>query len=541
MAIQQYYEKPTRKVIGILAEEPPDDATITLAGFEVCRLSEADFRDTRLLGNIAAVVLQQQENHPNRIKRDLERHAEVLLWHDCRVIVQVLETVSDSDPTHLWTRVFKVIEELNLPTSGLRQHEQTSSDGGRNAPILTPMVHVISSSDILSEISTILRTCPPDQPPFKMLEIVDGNDNSLIPSWSPEKTTLLQRAFHDCIKVMLIKNSAGLSGVSTYQVYATHQNDFVGNLVPYQYFIKIGDRQKISKEYLAYRDIALEHIPFHLGPRLRLNRCVLGTKLGIIVSDYVSGAESLSNCAKNDRAVPSIANLFNTTLRAWRDTSTSEDGYSLQHFLENKMPKKIPMHRRNLICDLGGTRKPKQLKKLLKKIPPGKVQVGVIHGDLHAMNVLVRGGDAILIDFEKFSERAPLLFDFASVEAGLLVHGFIGDRRTGSELLASVDNLYDVDALVNHKISSCKPGDSSAWFFDCARQIRLQAQQIESVDSQYAVILAVVLSRKACNPKKFNDDADHSNQLMNSENLRALAFVLAERILLRIFCTNTNI
>ena len=58
------------------------------------------------------------------------------------------------------------------------------------------------------------------------------------------------------------------------------------------------------------------------------------------------------------------------------------------------------------------------------------VRVGVVHGDLHALNVLVRGGDAIVIDFEKLEIQLPLLLDLASLEAGLFVDGFIGDRRT---------------------------------------------------------------------------------------------------------------
>ena len=87
-------------------------------------------------------------------------------------------------------------------------------------------------------------------------------------------------------------------------------NVLVNSAPPYQYFVKIGDRNQISKEYLAYRDIALEHIPFHLGPSLRLDRCALGAQQGIIVSDYVSGSEKLRDCARDGRAVPVIANLF---------------------------------------------------------------------------------------------------------------------------------------------------------------------------------------------------------------------------------------
>ena len=53
--------------------------------------------------------------------------------------------------------------------------------------------------------------------------------------------------------------------------------------------LKLETEGKFQRNTSAYRDIALERIPFHLGPRLRLDRCALGTQQGIIVSDYVSG------------------------------------------------------------------------------------------------------------------------------------------------------------------------------------------------------------------------------------------------------------
>ena len=51
--------------------------------------------------------------------------------------------------------------------------------------------------------------------------------------------------------------------------------------------------------------------------------------------------------------------------------------------------------------------------------------VAPAHGDMHATNVLVRHGDAILIDFEKLEQHYPLTYDPASLEGGLLVEGFI--------------------------------------------------------------------------------------------------------------------
>ena len=92
----------------------------------------------------------------------------------------------------------------------------------------------------------------------------------------------------------------------------------------------------------------LNIFPFHLGPGLRLDRCELGAKKGIIVSDYVSGAEKLLDCARDGRAEHVIASLFNTTLRTWHEASTKEN-YPLKDYLKKRMPDKIPEHRQSLI------------------------------------------------------------------------------------------------------------------------------------------------------------------------------------------------
>ena len=534
MAIHEYYSRKTRQIIGFFDEDPPDDAVSALSGFDIRRLDESNLIDPIELANVAAVVFRQQPNSPSKIKHDLKEHAEFLLWHDCRVFVRACQKEAGSERPYLRHLVIQALAEGRLPASGLMKIERASvSDSEKDAHLLTPMIHVLTDYDPWSDIAVHLRKFPPGEPPSPDLKITDGSIGDVDSSWSPEAVKLIQRSFHDCSKVILSENSAGLSGVRAYRAFAIRKEHYVGEELPYEYFVKIGERQKISDEYLAYRDSALEHIPFHLGPRLRLDRCALGTKEGIIVSDYVSGTESLRDCARDGRAVPVIASLFNTSLRSWRDGSTAQK-FPLREFLENKMPEEIPEHRRPLIEAHGSVRTPDELGVFLRKTPSDLVQVGVIHGDLHAMNVLVRAGDAILIDFEKLVRRAPLLFDVASIEAGLFVSGFIGDTRSGAEVLCSVKKLYEIDALVLHQFSPCNPSNASAWFFDCVRQIRMQGRQIEPSSTQYAFVLAVVLIKKACNPNDFCSNTDAAEQPLNEEQVRSLAYILGEQILLEI-------
>ena len=541
MVIHEYYNRATRRKIALYKADPPEEAIDYLSGYEFCRFNENDFLEPTKLAHVAAVVFRQRKLQPNRIAHELRQFAETLLWHDCRVFVELAPVEMDRNELFVMRDfVVRAISDNKLPVSGLIQGEAESLLGSAaNAQILSPVVRIVDHHEVWSRVAEDLRTYPPGASPFLELEIEVDKGSNALKEICHEQSILIRRAFHDCSKVKLVSNSDGRSGVGTYHVYATRKDALVSHALPYEYFVKIGDRNQVSKEYLAYRDIALEHIPFHLGPRLRLDRCALGTRQGIIVSDYVGGAEKLRDCARDGRAVPVIASLFNTTLRAWQDGSRKVDK-PLQNYLKDRMPNEIPERRRSLIEGYGILKKPTELQILLETTLSNPVRVGVVHGDLHALNVLVRGGDAIVIDFEKVDKDVPLLLDLASLEAGLFVDGFIDDRRTGKDLLKSIECLYNDDALLQLDFNPCDPSDGSAWFFDCVRQIRMQARRIELVSGQYALTVAVELAKKSCKAENFDITTAHVKRVLNGEKVRALAYVLAERVLVNLADKNTE-
>ena len=272
---------------------------------------------------------------------------------------------------------------------------------------------------------------------------------------------------------------------------------------------------------------------------MRLDRCALGAQEGIIVCDYVNGSEKLRDCARGGRAVPIIASLFHTTLRAWQEGSATVES-PLQAYLKDRMPIEIPGCRRPLIENYGVLKEPMELRALLDTTVSTPVRVGVVHGDLHSLNILVRNGEAIVIDFEKVANGEPLLLDLATLEAGLLVDGFIGDRRNGAELLKSIKSLYQFDSLVGDKMARCDPSDGSAWFFDCIRQIRLHARRNELASAQYALTLATELAKKACSTSVIGGAASCSANAITADRVRALAYVLAQRILVELDKSNAS-
>jgi hypothetical protein len=153
---------------------------------------------------------------------------------------------------------------------------------------------------------------------------------------------------------------------------------------------------------------------------------------------------------------------------------------------------------------------------------------------MHAMNVLVRHGDAILIDFEKLEQDYPLTYDPASLEGGLLVEGFVEDlgkdRFKPKKLIQLIEPLYELSALRVGGTTLCRPGDPTEWYFDAVNQIRTLSWATENEPSQYALTLALCLIRKGCNI--------HENlEAILPSTSRAIAFFFGQKILRDIAAT----
>ena len=536
MPIADYVGTRQRNTIAFFGEDPPLNAKKTLkvcAGYELCRFETEDLRDVGKLTTTAAVIFSQVTQKPTKILRDLAACAGTLLGHDCRVIVRPIRAASGANAAHFRQLIVDELLALKLPPSGLDRNEAAVLPphlGSPNENPRSPWVHILDPETAWQGIIQHLQHNAPSSPPSYDLSIEtfdpEGNPYPLC----DEQTMLVRRSFSDCSAVRLQGLGNGLSDVMTFRAYARVPSAASSDKSPFQYFVKIGARATLAREYAEYCEVALDNIPHHLGPRLRLSRCNLSHTQGIIVADYVHGAETLRDCAKAGRAVPAIANLFNATLRAWHN-GAREENRSLSALLSADLPVELPAHRKRQIASCGATTTPATLKVLVEGFESKPFIVGVIHGDLHATNVLVRNQDAILIDFEKVQTNAPLLRDFASLEAGLFVDGFIGDRRSPAELLLSVGTLYEIAAFESSSRVTCDQADESWWYFDCVRQIRMQASLVEKAPRQYALALAVSLIRKACQNKDFSNDKLGALGL-SRECVRALAYVLAERVLL---------
>ncbi len=471
--------------------------------------------------------------------RELREVAPSLLDHDVRIYIRL---ATDEKQTAIPRKhVVNALIKDALPANFERAEWLTipESQRERESSLLFPCIYIIDTANTWGEIAALV--C--NRPASPMESRLSFDEDILLDRFGPEghaeRVVLLKRAFWKCSDLRLTPLDGGMSGASVLKAYASA----IGGLVqrgatgayPHLFFVKIGPRKKIIDEYDKHRGHIFEYVPFHLGPRLRRDRCNLGSTQGILVSDFVDGAETLIACARGGRCGHAIANLFDKTLGGWRKQHYVDNSRTLSAFLEEKWRlegqsqlMKVPEDRVPLVQQLGADISIEPLKEIFDDLGNTKPKVAPAHGDMHATNVLVRHGDAILIDFEKLEQHYPLTYDPASLEGGLLVEGFVEDLKKGklglTELKQLIERLYDERALKSAATTFCRPGDPAEWFYNAVNQIRTLSWSAEEHPGQYALTLALCLIRKGCNP--------HVDLNANEPNIsRAIAFFFGQKIL----------
>ncbi|MCP3368647.1 hypothetical protein [Bradyrhizobium cajani] len=501
----------------------------------------AKLGDPAYAAQLDAVIWTQDGNKINALPRQLGSFVPCLLDYDVRVYIRLAADKHQTDaPRKL---VVNALLESKIPVANLRSDEwQTipKSDRERERGFLLPCVYLFDTASSWVDIAALVCDRPASSSPktalvFDEKVLLDrfGSDGH------SERLILLKRAFWNCSELRLTLLDGGMSGAPVFKAYASAEAGLVqpGSTGPYPhlFFVKIGPRKKIIDEYDKYCGHIFEYVPFHLGPRLRRDRCNLGSTLGILVGDFVDGSESLIACARGGRCGHAIANLFDKTLGGWRKQDYIDEKRTLSAFFEDKWQVEgqsqlieLPTGRIPLVQKLGADTSIEALKEIFVDLGNTAPKVAPAHGDMHATNVLIRHGDAILIDFEKLEQHYPLTYDPASLEGGLLVEGFIEDLKKGklalTELVQLIEPLYEESALKRGQTTFCRPGDPAEWFYNAVNQIRTLSWSAEQQPGQYALTLALCLVRKGCNP--------HVDLDANEPNMsRAIAFFFGQKLL----------
>lgn len=535
-----------RAKVGFVGEMPsrPGRYQFAIREFQCEQISPAKLLNSRTLADLDAVIWTQDPLRPKELPGQIPEVIPTLLDHDVRVYIRL---ANDPGKTAIPRRqVVNALQRNRIPTDNFRPDEWEAlpdDQQERRFNRLAPSVNIVDTAMRWPRIATLVCNHPAGPRPNLDLIFDETSLNERFgPDHHAERVLLLKRAFWNCDNLRLTFLDGGLSGAPVCKAYATLSAGQVprgqtGKPYPHLYFIKIGPRKKIIDEYDQYCSKVLEYVPFHLCPRLRKDRCNLGSTQGILVGDFVEGTESLIDCARGGRCGHAIANLFDKTLAGWRKQALEDERPLASHLAEKwfregtAAPLVVPPERAKIVERLGGEVGIAPLREIFDRFASTKPLYAPAHGDLHATNILVRHGDAIIIDFEKLRANYPLTYDPASLEGGLLVEGFIENLKrkkrknsvTPKKLVEELRALYNLSVFQHRTHPLCHRGSLAEWYYDCVNQIRTLSWSSENVSGQYALTLALCLIRKGCN----QNDSFSKEQ----NTLRAISFFFGQKIL----------
>lgn len=335
---------------------------------------------------------------------------------------------------------------------------------------------------------------------------------------------LFQRAFHFCDSIVLQELTGGRSDARVFAVHMTVSGSRAGKQ-PQPFFAKVDEHAKIAKEFANYREFADRYVPFGLRPNVQ--DIVEGAERSLFAGDFVDRSESLWDMVRRNVAGQAISSLMGETLSGWRnqayDASPTKGSVALaMHSAGVCAPEHIkPSYEehaaRESVAATGGV-----LWQRLTSLSDQSYRLAPVHGDLHGCNVVVRSGQAILIDLASVAERGPLTTDVAALEVWLAFELPPEEDPRAYKNKAwtdEIDRLYAPSAFVD----APGPGPAHApycWMVAAVRQLRQIGLAAQSCPTEYQTAVAVQLLRRC----QWNDGpaADRYR--------RAHGFVVAARL-----------
>jgi hypothetical protein len=341
-----------------------------------------------------------------------------------------------------------------------------------------------------------------------------------------EQATLIQRGFSDCSEVFLTDLPQGRSGASVLLAYPTIARPVQGEGVPL--VIKFDDRNDIAAEHENYESHLRPFVPYHLGPHLVVRRCCLGSQIGALVATFVEESESLLQCAISGRGAGVVSGLLDRTLAGWwRSAQRLRVPFAVE--IAKQLPNEIESARADEAKRVGAKHSLGDLRAHLRSFDEEYAWCGHLHGDLHAENVRIRGGDAVLIDFGKCTS-GPVLYDPAALEASLLIGDVEAERRAGHDVAVRSwerrARLLCEEIELGPATEGAPMGKRWDWLHAAVREIRLLAMSKQGAPDQYAIALGVALVRASA--RRVGDQRRPADS-----RRRAFAYVLGERLIMR--------
>lgn len=351
---------------------------------------------------------------------------------------------------------------------------------------------------------------------------------------------LLQRSFSDCISITVRVMSQGFSAkvITVFAEFAVPGP--VRHSVPF--IAKLDKNVDVEIEINNYKDYIDHFVPFYLRPGVDPSRCFYDQERGIIVANYVDRSTSLLDAITRGAGPAALHTLFDETLGRWFHNAVGkEDSLYLtlqkgnpktDRFNMNKFEKNPNILAQANIFDT--VLNPTELLEAIKAIPCDNYLFGISHKDLHAKNVLVRGSDAVIIDFPR-CEHGPILLDLATLDVSIAFDStpiLIKENIYGKEIykklkeeyekkfkewLSFVSDIFSIDKILG--LPMHKNGhEPLAREWSCIRQIRRLALLDQKDKHEYAICVAIELLRRSM----FGDE---------NPRVAGCAYYLADRLI----------
>ncbi|EKD96564.1 MAG: Aminoglycoside phosphotransferase [uncultured bacterium] len=351
---------------------------------------------------------------------------------------------------------------------------------------------------------------------------------------------LLQRSFSDCSSIIIRGTPQGFSA-KVITVFAEFEvQGPVRHSVPF--IAKLDKKDDVEKEINNYKDYIDHFVPFYLRPGVDRSRCFFDQERGIIVANYVDHSTSLLDAITRGAGPAALHTLFDETLRRWfHNAVVREDSLYLTLQKGNPNTDRFVMNEfernPNILIQakkFDTVLNPAELLEAVKAIPCVRYLFGISHKDLHAKNVLVRGSDAVIIDFPR-CEHGPILLDLATLDVSIafdstpiLIKENIYEKEIYKKLeeeyekkfkewLSFVSDIFSIGKILG--LPMYKNGhEPLAREWSCIRQIRRLALLDQEDKHEYAICVAIELLRRSM----FGDE---------NPRVAGCAYYLADRLI----------
>lgn len=338
-----------------------------------------------------------------------------------------------------------------------------------------------------------------------------------------EQKILLARAFHDCSKVELRRLDDGNSA-TVFQVFVQLSESRVGRRA-LPFLVKFDRRPKIKRELKNYRECVKPFVPFYAAPHLDDERSLLGARWGVLVANFIEHSKSLDDMIHEGLTQGLAASIFDDALRGWRRQAYHESRFRVTRsitqslggagFINNGAQSERAEAIARKAQKFGAVSSAEELSRRLCEIPAVEHHCAIMHGDLHPLNVRVRNGQAVLIDFAAVSD-GPIVGDPAMLDAAIAL------RMKEPNFVVwqfYVEKWFDYDNLTRLPDAPA-PEDDHMAIGEFLRDIRRIGLSDQRSQGEYATAIAVFLLRHA-----YRKEQDQDDQVR-----RAFLFSIAERI-----------